>query len=475
MSHANSTITEVTPGSGRFVKLLRESLAGTQHDFTAGSLGRAITLLAIPMVLEMAMESLFAICDIFFVARLGKDAVATVGLTESVLTLFYAVAIGLSMATTSMVARRIGEKDRERAAETGAQAIYLGIGVSLLFGLPGALFAPELLQLMGGAPWVIEEGSAYTSILLGTNAVVMLLFLNNATFRGAGDAAVAMHTLWIANLINLVLDPCLIFGLGPFPELGIKGAAIATLCGRSTGVLYQFIVLRRGHRRIVLRGPALRLRPAVMGGLVRVSLGGIGQLLIGTASWVILMRVVSPYGSHALAGYTIAIRIVIFALLPSWGLSNATATLVGQSLGARKPERAERAVWLTGLFNMVFLAGVMVVFLTLAPRLVAFFTDDASVSPVAEASLRIISYGYIFYAWGMVLTQAFNGAGDTMTPTWINLVCYWTMQIPLAFLLSGHFGLGPDGVFWAVATAESVLAVIAAVLFRRGRWKATLV
>ena len=454
-----------------FVTTVRESLSGKQHDYTAGPLRRAILLLAVPMILEMVMESVFAICDIFLIARVGIDAVATVGLTESVLTLIYAVAIGLAMATTAMVSRRIGEKDEKAASVAGMQAIYLGLGLGLLIGIPGWLYAPRLLELMGAQASVVESGSGYTAILLGCNVVIMLLFLNNAVFRGAGDAALAMRSLWLANGINLVLDPCLIFGLGPFPEMGVTGAAIATTIGRGSGVLYQFLVFRSNRGRIELRGPALRLRPAVLLRLVRISIGGVGQFLIATASWVALMRIVAPYGSAALAGYTIAVRIVVFALLPSWGLANAAATLVGQNLGARRPERAERAVWLTGIYNMVFLGVVTVVFVAAAPWLVAIFTGDGRITPVAEASLRIISYGYVFYAWGMVLTQAFNGAGDTTTPTWINLFCFWMFQIPLAWFLANEAGLGPRGVFWAVAIAESVLAVTAAIIFRRGKWK----
>jgi putative MATE family efflux protein len=452
-------------------RIVWDSLAGRPHDYTSGSLKRAIVLLAVPMVLEMSMESVFAICDIFFVARVGTDAVATVGLTESLLTLLYAIAIGLSMATTAMVSRRIGEKNPQAAAAAGMQAIYLGIALAVIIGIPCWLLAPRLLELMGASATVVETGAGYTRILLGFNVVIMLLFLNNAVFRGAGDASVAMRALWLANGINLVLDPCLIFGLGPFPEMGVTGAALATTIGRGTGVVYQFAVYRSRRSRIELRGEALRLRLSVLIRLVRISLGGVGQFLIATASWVALMRIVAPYGSAALAGYTIAVRIVIFALLPSWGLANAAATLVGQNLGAQRPQRAERAVWLTGLFNTVFLGVVTVVFVLVAPWLVAIFTRDPQITPVAVASLRIISYGYVFYAWGMVLTQAFNGAGDTMTPTYINMVCFWMLQIPLAWWLANGVDLGPRGVFWAVALAESVLAIVAAVVFRRGAWK----
>jgi putative MATE family efflux protein len=458
-----------------FLRIVRESLSGVQHDYTSGPLRRAVFLLAIPMILEMVMESIFAVVDIFFVARLGPDAVATVGLTESLLTLLYAVAIGLSMAATATVARRIGEKDEKAAARAGMQAIWLGIGIAAVIGIPSLFLAPRYLELMGASTSVIEEGSGYTRILLGANVVIMLLFLNNAVFRGAGDATIAMRSLWLANGINVVLDPCLIFGLGPFPELGVTGAAIATTIGRGTGVLYQVVAFRSQKSRIRLEGDALLLRPKILFRLIRVSLGGIGQFLIATASWVALMRIVSQYGSAATAGYTIAVRIVIFALLPSWGLANAAATLVGQNLGAERPDRAERSVWMTGRYNMYFLLGVTALFVTFAPWIVAIFTDDPDVVPIAVASLRIISYGYIFYAWGMVFTNAFNGAGDTVTPTWLNAICFWALQIPMAWILANEAGWGPNGVFWSVAIAESILTVMAGLVFSRGRWKQTAV
>jgi putative MATE family efflux protein len=458
-----------------FFATVRDALRGVPHDYTSGNLGRAIVLLAVPMVLEMAMESVFAVCDIFFVARIGTDAVATVGLTESLLTLLYAVAIGLAMATTAMVARRIGEKDPEAAATAAVQAIWLGLGIAALVGVPCWIYAPKLLEFMGASAGVIETGVPYTRILLGFNVVIVLLYLNNAIFRGAGDPAIAMRALWIANGINIVLDPCLIFGLGPFPELGVGGAAIATTIGRGTGVLYQLYMLQSGKGRISIRAVPFVIKPKILFRLVRVSLGGIGQFLIATASWVVLMRLVSPFGSAALAGYTIAIRIVIFALLPSWGLANAAATLVGQNLGAQRPDRAEKAVWLTGKYNMVFLGFVTVLFVATAGLMVRIFTDDPETLVIAASSLRIMSYGYMFYAWGMVFTQAFNGAGDTKTPTWINLVSFWMLQIPMAWWLSTSTGFGPQGVFWSIAIAESILTLIAAAVFRRGGWKTQVV
>jgi len=456
----------------RLLRDLRHALAGSpDEDFTHGSLPRAIALLAVPMVLEMSMESVFAVVDVFFVGRLGPDAVATVGLTESVLTLVFAVAIGLSMATTALVARRIGEKDREGAEVTAVQAIGVGIAVSLLVGIAGILGAPHILRLMGGSPEVVAGGTAYTAVVLGGSVTVVLLFLINAIFRGAGDAVIAMRSLWLANLINIVLDPCLIFGLGPFPELGLTGAAVATTVGRGSGVLFQLAVLAGGRGRISIRRDQVRFDLGVTLRLLKVSVGGILQFLIATASWVGLVRILALFGSAALAGYTIALRIVIFVILPSWGMSNAAATLVGQSLGARQPERAEKAAWLTALYNMIFLTGLGLVFLIFADPLVGIFTDNPQVRAVGASCLRIISLGYPFYAWGMVMVQAFNGAGDTNTPTVINFFCYWLFQIPLAYVLARTAGLEETGVFVAIALAESLLAVVGVLVFRRGRWK----
>lgn len=450
---------------------LREAIKGSEQEFTEGSFSRAIILLAIPMVLEMVMESVFAVVDVFFVAKLGADAVAAVGLTESIITLVYAVAMGLGMAATATVARRIGEKDRQGAVVTAVQVIAIGIIASLPITMMGVIFAPKILALMGASENIIAIGSGYTTLMLAGNATIMLLFLINAVFRGAGDAAIAMRVLWIANGLNIVLDPCLILGLGPFPELGVTGAAVATNIGRGLGVLYQLHVLFRGQGRIQLDRAALKLSPAVMLQLLRVSLGGVFQILIATASWVGLTRIVAVFGSAALAGYTIAIRIIVFSILPSWGLSNAAATLVGQNLGAKKPERAEKSVWLTGFCNMAFLLGVGLVFILFAERLVAIFTSDPNVVPYAVECLRIVSYGYLFYAYGMVVVQAFNGAGDTYTPTLINLVCYWLVQIPLAYVLAMPWQLGATGVFIAITVAESLLAVVGILIFRRGKWK----
>ncbi len=450
---------------------MRDAVRGTDHDYTQGAIGRAIVLLAIPMVLEMVMESIFAVVDVFFVSTLGADAVATVGLTESLMTLVYTVAIGLSIGVTAMVARRIGEKDPERAARTAVQAIALGLGIAAVIGVAGALSAPSLLRLMGASAGVVETGKTYTAIMLGGNATVLLIFLINAIFRGAGDAAVAMRVLWVANSINIVLDPCLILGLGPFPELGVTGAAVATNIGRGTGVLYQLWILWRRDGRVRVRPEHLRLDLGTMAQLVRLSGTGTFQVLVGMASWIGLVRVLASFGSEALAGYTIGVRVILFALLPSWGLSNAAATMVGQGLGAQKPDRAERAVWLAGYYNMLFLGTVGLLFFVFAGPLVRIFTPEPEIQRHAIACLRIVSVGFPFYAYGMVLTQSFNGAGDTWTPTVLNLVCFWLWEIPLAFTLAIVLDRGPSGVFIAMAVAFSTLAVLSAIVFRRGTWK----
>jgi putative MATE family efflux protein len=450
---------------------IREAVAGSEQDFTEGSIGKAIMLLAIPMVLEMSMESLFGLVDVFFVARLGADAVASVGLTESLITLIFAIAMGLCMATTAMVARRTGEKDTEGASKAAIQAIVLGIAVSVPIGIVGFIYTPTLFRWMGASQSIINTGSGYGMVILGSNLTIMLLFLINAVFRGVGDAAIAMRALWISNLINIVLDPCLIFGLGPFPELGVTGAAIATTIGRGIGVLYQLSILARGIGRIQISREHLRIDRAVMLQLLRVSLGGMFQFLISTASWLGLVRIVAIFGGAALAGYTIALRIIVVAILPSWGMSNAAATLVGQNLGAGKPARAERSVWVTGLSNMIFLGIVTVAFLIFAEPIIQLFTSDPEVVSYGVDCLRLVSYGYIFYAYGMVMVQSFNGAGDTFTPTIINLCCYWLMQIPLAYWLAIHLGRGARGVFLAITISESLLAIVAMVVFRQGKWK----
>jgi len=454
-----------------FWSSIREALRGSHQDYTAGSLNRAILLLAIPMVLEMVLESLFAVVDVFFVGRLGADAVATVGLTESLLTLVFAVAIGLSMSTTAMVARRIGEKDPEGASVAGVQAVILGLAISLVVGVPGFVYAPELLKLMGASPDIVATGSGYARIALGGCGAVMMLFLNNAIFRGAGDAAIAMRLLWISNIINLILDPCLIFGIGPFPRLGVTGAALATFIGRSIGVLYQFYRLARGTERLASLAHHLGLNLVILWRLIRVSITGILQFAIANTSWIALVRIVSTFGAAALAGYTIAIRILIFVILPSWGLSNAAATLVGQNLGAGKPDRAEASVWRTGFYNMLFLGGVGVLMILFAQPIIRLFTHDPEVIPLAASSLRILSYGNIGYAYGMIMLQAFNGAGDTVTPTWVNLFGFWFLEIPLAYWLAIPMGLRSKGAYFSIVIAEGAIALAGVILFRRGRWK----
>jgi MATE family, multidrug efflux pump len=451
--------------------LVKEALRGSKRDFTEGPIGPAIVVLAIPMVMEMCMESLFAVVDVFFVARLGADAVATVGLTESMLAIVYTVAIALCIGATATVARRIGEKDPEGAAQAAVQVIALGVIVSTAMGIFGALNARRLLTFMGAEPALLGYNARFTMVMLGGNAAIMLIFLQNAIFRGAGDATVAMRVLWLANGINLVLDPCLIFGLGPFPELGVVGAAVATTTGRSIAVLVQLWVLTSGHSRIHIQRRHLRLEPRVMWNMCRLSGTGLLQVLLQTTSWIGLVRVISMFGSSALAGYTIGIRTILFALLPSWGLGNAAATMVGQALGAGKPDRAEKAVWTAGFYNMIFLGSVGALFVVLAPQIVAIYTSDPEIARHAVNCLRIVACGYVFYAYGMVLTQSFNGAGDTWTPTWINFGCFWLWEIPLAYLLALRLEMGPPGVYIAVTVAFSTVAVVSAFLFRRGHWK----
>jgi putative MATE family efflux protein len=464
-------VSTVTESERSLWSSLVEAVRGSHQDYTAGSLNRAILLLAVPMVLEMVLESLFAVVDVFWVGRLGANAVATVGLTESMLSLVFAVGIGLSLSTTAMVARRIGEKDPEGAADGAVQAIALGLVVSIAIGVPCFLFAPKLLQLMGASAEIVAVGSGYTRICLGGSCAVLLLFLNNAIFRGAGDAAIAMRLLWVSNIINLILDPCLIFGWGPFPRLGVTGAALATFTGRSIGVAYQFYRLLKGTERIRILTRQIRIHLEVLLRLLRVSLTGILQFAIAHTSWIGLVRIVSTFGAAALAGYTIAIRVVIFAILPSWGLSNAAATLVGQNLGAGKPDRAEKAVWRTGLYNMIFLGALGVFFIVFSEHIVRLFTNDPEVVPLGAACLRIVSYGNIGYAYGMVMLQAFNGAGDTVTPTIVNFFGFWMLEIPLAYWLAIPLHMRSRGAFWAIVVAEAAIAGASAILFKRGRWK----
>jgi putative MATE family efflux protein len=460
------------PPQRRLLAAVREALRGSHLDYTTGSIPRAILLLAVPMVIEMAMESLFALTDAIWVARLRQpSALAVIGFTEALLALVYALAMGLSMSATATVARRIGEKDRDGAARYAVQAIALGVVLAVPLGLLGGLFANRLITLLGAQRDVVEQCGGYARVMLGGNAVILLLFLVNAVFRGAGDAVVPMRTLWIANGINLVLDPCLIYGIGPFPRLGVLGAAIATTTGRAIGVLYLFRQLARGARHLEIRREHLEFSPAKMVTLLRLSGAGIVQGLVQTTSWVGVTKVLGFFPTAVVAGYTAGIRMVIFALLPSWGMSNAAATMVGQSLGAGRPDRAAKAVWLAGLYNMVFLGVVGAAFVFAAPTLVRVFGTEPEVAEHAVACLRIVSSGFLFYAYGMVFAQAFNGAGDPWTPTWINGLCFWGFQLPLAWFLALKLGLGPHAVFAAVAAAFSLFAVVAAVVFRRGRWR----
>lgn len=450
---------------------MRQALSGAELDYTALPLPRAVFLLAVPMVLETAMESLFAITDIFWVSRLGPDAVATVGLTESLLAMVYAVAMGLSVAATAVVSRRIGQGDNAAASLAAGQVLLLTCLISVVVGVVGALAGPSLLRVMGASESVLAMGSSYCSVMLGGSITVILLFALNAVFRGAGNAVTAMHSLWLANFANIVLGPVFIFGLGPAPKLGVFGAAVATTLGRGIGVAYQLSLLLRRSGRLQVHWHHLRPHADVQKSLINLSSTGTLQALLETASWLGLVRILSTFGSVALAGYTIAMRVAMFVLLPSWGLSNAAATLVGQNLGASKPERAERAVWVVGAYNFVFL-GLVGLVLTLAPQpILRFFAEDPAELAIASNCLRIVALGFLFYAYGMVLVQAFNGAGDTRTPTILNLCCFWFFKIPIAYVLALSFGLGPNGVFIAITCAYSALALLALWLFRRGRWK----
>ena len=451
---------------------LRAALRGSNADYTRIPLKRAVFLLAIPMMLELVLESTFAVVDIFFVARLGASAVATVGLTETYLFLIYSIAMGLAMAVTAIVARRVGEARGEEAALSAVQAILVAVGVSVPFAVVGMVWAPELLRLMGADAWAIEQGYRYTQWMLGGNAVIMLLFVINAIFRGAGDAAAAMRVLWVANALNIVLDPVLIFGLGPIPAMGVEGAAIATNLGRGAGVLMQLWILVRGSEHLRVLSRHLRVEFATLWTIVRTSLGGIGQMIVATTAWIFLMRILAEVSTEAVAGATIAIRVMMFTLMPAWGMSNAAATLVGQNLGAGEPARAEAAVWRIGWMNMVFTLAVSVAFLLWHDPIIGLFTADTAVIAIGGEWLSILAYSFFVYGWWMVAVQAFNGAGDTMTPTWINLVFFWLIQIPLAWALAVPLGLAHSGVFWGVFVSETAVGLFTLWLFSRGRWKA---
>jgi putative MATE family efflux protein len=468
MSESSAAIQDRTPS---IWSSLREAVMGSSQNFTEGSISRAIVLLAVPMVLEMCMESLFGVVDVFWVSRLGADAMATVGLTETALTLIYVLALGLSMGATALVARRIGEKDEQAAGLVAVQAIIIGLIVAGATAIFGYFFAPNLLHIMGGSDSVVKLGSGYTRMILSGSATIFLLFLINAVFRGAGDAAIAMRVLWLANIVNICLNPCLIFGLGPFPRLGVTGSAVGTTIGRGVGVLLQLWVLTSGRGRLAVHASQLRVDLLVMWRLIRLSLNAMFQYLVQMASWIGMVRIIATFGSAATAGYTVAFKVIIFAILPSWGMSNAAATLVGQNLGAGKPSRAETSVWRTGLYNMLFLGTIGLLFIAFAPQIISLFTSDPVVAPLAVSALRLFSCGNVSYSYGMVITAAFNGAGDTATPTALNLICFWLCQIPLAWALAFHTGLGPNGVYVAVLVSDSLLAVLGILLFRRGKWK----
>ncbi|WP_299435060.1 MATE family efflux transporter [uncultured Aquimarina sp.] len=451
------------------------AVTGKEQQFTSGSIRKAVFMLAIPMILEMMMESIFALVDAYWVSSLGANAIATVGLTESVITLIYAVAIGLSMGVTAIVARRVGEKDIDGASQAAIQSIFLGISVAIIISIIGILFPKEILALMGAEPDLIADGYGYTQILLGGNITIMLLFLINAVFRGAGDASVAMKVLIVSNLLNIILDPLFIFGFGPIPGFGVQGAAIATTIGRGSAVLLQLMILFFGWSTIKVTFKDVVLRSKVMINLIKVSLGGIGQFIIGTSSWVFLMRIMAEFGSEVLAGYTIAIRVLMFTLMPSWGMSNAAATLVGQNLGAGKPERAEQSVWKTGKYNAYFMILVSVLYLIFAEVIIRIFSVEPEVVKYGALSLRVIAAGYVFYAYGMVVIQSFNGAGDTKTPTIINFFCFWVFQLPFAYLAAIVFDWGAMGVFLAITFAEILIAVVGIIWFRKGTWKSVKV
>ncbi|MEG3659104.1 MATE family efflux transporter [Arenibacter palladensis] len=456
---------------GKLYKYFIIALTGKDTDFTTGSIRKAIFMLSIPMVLEMLMESIFALVDIAYVSRVSVNAVATIGLTESVITLIYALAIGLSMAATAIVARRVGEKNLQGARESAVQVIILGITVAIITGIFGAIYSKEILGLMGGSSELIQEGHGYTQLMIGGNITILLLFLINAIFRGAGDASVAMWILVLSNGLNIILDPIFIFGWGPIPEYGVMGAAIATNIGRGTAVLFQLIILFFGWSKIKIGISDIVIRLEVMTNIIKVSAGGIAQFLIGTSSWIFLMRIMSEFGSEVLAGYTIAIRVIMFSLMPSWGMSNAAATLVGQNLGANKPDRAEESVWKTGKYNAIFMFSISLIYLFFAEDIILSFNSTPQVVEYGTLCLQIIAAGYVFYAYGMVLTQAFNGAGDTNTPTKINFLIFWVLQLPFAYIMAITFKFGAVGVFLAISIAEVLLTIVSYILFKKGKWK----
>lgn len=465
---AQATTETQTPES--FWGAIAEALRGSHRDYTEGAVSRAILILAIPMVLEMVMESVFAVCDVFFVSKLGANAVASVSLTESWIILVFALAMGLSIAASATVARRIGERDREGAARAAMQAILLALAVAGVLGIVGGVFAPQMLRVMGASSEVISTGSTYARVMLGGNVVIFMLFLINAIFRGAGDAAIAMRVLWFANAINILLGPCLIFGLGPFPKLGVTGAAVATTIGRGAGALFAFSRLLKPGSRIDIHARHLKLEPELIKRMAKMAWSAGAQFIIGMGSWIAFIRILSTFGSSVLAGYTIGIRVILFALLPASGLANAAATMVGQALGAKKPERAEEAVKIAATYNVIVLTVVGGILALFAPAIAHIFTTDPLVAPHATNALRIIALGFPFYGQGMVLTQAMNGAGDTKTPTWLNFLVFWCWEIPLAWA-AVQLGYGPLGGFIAITIAFSTYSMAAWLVFRKGAWK----
>ncbi len=467
-------MTTLNPDSSllqRCVAFVRLSLRDDDTDYTVGPVGRALGLLAIPMMLEMSMEAVFAVVDIAFVSQLGTDAIAAVGITEALVTVLYAVAVGLGMGITAMVSRRVGAKNIDAAARVTGQALWLGAVMSILIGVVGVLYAKDMLYLMGASESVIATGAGFTAVMLGGSVTILYLFILNAAFRGAGDAAVALRSLWIANGLNIILDPCFIFGLGPFPEMGVTGAAVATTIGRGVGVLYQLWFLFDGRGRLEFHFRHLRLVPRLIKRMLVISIGGVGQFLISTSSWIIVMRIIALYGSNAIAAYTIALRMLEFVWLPAWGLGNAAATLVGQNLGAGQPARAEQSAWRAARYNFFFMTLVGFSLIAAAPAITGLFSSDAEVIYYGTNCLRILGVGFPVFAVGMILTQALNGAGDTFTPTIINIVCFWLMQIPLAYWLATGLEYGPNGVFVAIVLSESLVTLFSVLVFRRGKWK----
>jgi putative MATE family efflux protein len=452
-------------------KLFKQAVRGDVKDFTTGSIDKAIFLLAVPMILEMVLESLFAVVDIFFVNKLGKEAVTTVGLTESLMYIVYSLAIGLSMGTAAMVARRAGEKNFKAIGDIAMQAIYLSLGIAIILGITGIVFSKQLLLLMGAGEATANSGYRFTQIMFGGNIVIMLLFLNNAIFRGAGDAAIAMKVLWIANILNIILDPLLIFGAGPIPALGVTGAAVATTTGRGIAVLVQLYYLWKGKGVLKVLKEHLIIKWEIIKQIIQLSVGGVGQYVIASCSWIFLMRIIADFGQDAVTGYQTALRVIVFTILPAWGFANAAATLVGQNLGAGKPDRAEKSVWRTAFLTMLFFIFIAVIFLLFARPILSLFIQDAASLSFGIECLHIIALGYLFFSYGMIISQSFNGAGDTRTPTLLNFVCFWLLQIPLAWFMAKSLQMGPRGVYFAIGISEALLALACIIIFKKGKWK----